>query len=182
MRNILAATALAAFAAAALTSPLWAEDKMIVLGDLHIMQPMLRATVPNAPVGSGFVTIANMGETVDTLVAASIDGDLAGRVELHEMKMAEGVMSMSEVDGGITIPAGGEVSLAPGGLHLMIMGLAQPLTAGETYSVTLTFETAGAITLDFPVMTLGEIRASVEETGQMNHGSGHGAGHAGHGN
>lgn len=179
MRNLLAVVSLAAFAAAALTAPLWAD--MVASGDLHIEGPMLRATPPNAPVAGGFVTIHNVGETDDILISAAIAGDVAGMVQLHQMEMSEGVMKMSEVDGGIPLPAGEVVTLAPGGLHIMLMGLRAPLAAGDTHAVTLTFETAAPVTLDFPVLTLSEIRAAVE-AGAMDHGKDHDhGGHADHG-
>ncbi|SFJ53558.1 copper chaperone PCu(A)C [Jannaschia pohangensis] len=171
-------TLFAAFAAFPATAD------MKALGDIHIEGPMLRATPPNAPVAGGFVTIVNHGETDDTLVSASIEGPLAERVELHEMTMNEGVMTMSEVAGGIAIPAGETVILAPGGLHLMLMGLTEPLTAGDTHLVTLTFAEAGDVTIGFPVLTLGEIRAKAAEDATMDHsGEGHGdGGHMKHGN
>ncbi len=161
MRRLIAALLLFASPAAA---------DMVMLGDLHIEAPMLRATAPNAPVAGGFLRIENTGDTGDTLIAASIAGDIARRVELHEMAMNDGVMSMFEVEGGIALPAGEIVVLAPGGLHIMLMGLQEPLVEGDTHSVTLTFAEAGEITLDFPVLSLGEIRAAVEEAGIMGHG------------
>lgn len=183
MRNLLAIAATATFGLAAITSPMWAETDaphhpgMAILGDLHIEAPMLRATPPNAPVAGGFVRIVNTGDDDDTLIAAAIAGDVAGMVQLHQMKMADGVMSMSEVEGGIAIPAGEVVTLAPGGLHIMLMDLSQPLTKGEEYDVTLTFAEGGDVTMTFPVLTLGEIRAAVEEAGQMDHGAHHGGHH-----
>ncbi|WP_371154475.1 copper chaperone PCu(A)C [Jannaschia sp. 2305UL9-9] len=172
MRNLLAATALAVFSTATLTAPIWAERA----GDLEISKTMLRATPPGAPVAGGYVMIENTGATDDTLVSASIDLETVGRVELHEMRMADGVMSMSEVDGGIAIPAGETVVLQPGGLHLMLMGLTGPLVPGETHQVTLTFAQSGEVTMDFPVMTLGDVRDAFEGAGAMDHG-GHGEDH-----
>jgi copper(I)-binding protein len=157
MRRILAAALLLATPAAA---------DLGVLGDLRVTTPMLRATAPNAPVAGGFVRLENTGQTDDTLVAAAIAGGVASRVELHAMEMNDGVMSMSEVEGGIAIPAGETVTLMPGGLHIMLMGLNVPLTEGESHEVTLTFEEAGEITLDMPVRGLGEIRAAFEADGQ----------------
>lgn len=172
MRNVLAAAALTVFSCAALTAPLWAE----MAGDLDITKTMLRATTPGAPVAGGYLLIENDGAADDTLLGAVINTDIVGQIELHQMLMADGVMSMSQVDGGIVVPAGEAVFLQPGGLHLMLMGLTGPLVPGEQHDVTLTFERAGEITLSFPVLTLGEIRATIEEAGTMDT-SGHGAGH-----
>jgi copper(I)-binding protein len=141
------------------------ETPAVTLGDLRIEAPMLRATPPNAPVAGGFLRIENTGGTDDTLVAAAISGDVAREVELHEMAMEDGVMSMFEVEGGIEVPAGETVALVPGGLHIMLMGLQAPLDAGGAHSVTLIFAEAGEVTLDFPVLTLPEIREAVEAAG-----------------
>lgn len=173
MRTLIAAALLFA-------SPAVAD--MAMLGDLHIETPMLRATAPNAPVAGGFLKIENTGTTDDVLIEAAITDAVASRVELHTMEMKDGVMSMFEVEGGIELPAGETVTLMPGGLHIMLMGLQQPLVAGESYEVTLTFAQSGQITLDMPVKDLGEIRAAFEVEGGHDH-SGHGdGGHGGHGN
>jgi copper(I)-binding protein len=166
MRFLLGAAALATFSTAALTSPLWA-DMGVMVGDLHVSQPMLRETPPNAPVAGGFLTIENRGDEDDVLVAARLAGGFVDRIELHEMTVEDGVMRMSEVEGGIPVPAGETVALVPGGLHLMFMGLTAPMTAGDAHEVTLTFQEAGELTFSMPVLTLGEIRATVEDGGAM---------------
>ena len=164
MRPLLLAALLAPFAPAA---PAGAQT---VLGDLRIDAPMLRETPPNAPVAGGFLTIENVGDADDELVSATIAAGVAEQVQLHEMVMADGVMRMDEVAGGIVVPAGGTVALAPGGLHLMVMGLDRGLSAGETHAITLGFARAGEVTLDFPVRTLADIRAAEAAQGS---GMGH---------
>ena len=69
--------------------------------------------------------------------------------------MADGIMKMRPVEGGIAVPAEGMAELKPGGLHVMLLGLAAPLAEGATIPVTLTFEKAGAITVEVPVMKAG---------------------------
>lgn len=161
------------------TAPALAE--MVMLGDLHIERAMLRATPPNAPVAVGYVTIVNTGDADDTLVAAAIAGDVARTVQLHGMAMENGVMRMEAAGGGIALPAGAAVTLSPGGRHLMVMGLQRPLTAGDSHAVTLTFAQAGTVTLEMPVLTLGEIRTATEEAEAINHSADHSADHsAGH--
>ncbi|WP_281825765.1 copper chaperone PCu(A)C [Jannaschia rubra] len=152
-------------AALTLAVALPAGAQTTTLGDLTLDAPMLRDTPPNAPVAGGFLTVTNNGEADDTLIsAATIDG-IAGEVQLHRMEMVGDVMKMAQVDGGIEIPAGATVTLMPGGLHLMLMGLTGPLEAGTSHPVTLIFENAGEVTMDFPVMTLAEIRAATGEAG-----------------
>jgi periplasmic copper chaperone A len=65
--------------------------------------------------------------------------------QLHETTMTDGSMSMSEVDGGITIPAGEGVTLEPGGLHVMCMNVTEPLEVGDTVDLELEFAEAGTV-------------------------------------
>ena len=76
----------------------------------------------------------------------------AQRVELHSMNMKGDVMEMRQVD-AIELPAGKTVELKPGGLHLMFMGLKQPLAVGSKVPVTLRFEKAGDVNVEFDVLT-----------------------------
>ncbi len=113
------------------------------LGDLTIEHPFSRATLPNAPVAGGFMSVTNTGTTDDRLISAT--SDAAGRVEVHEMAMQGDVMKMRQLKDGLPIPAGQTVMLKPGGYHIMFMDLKAPLVEGKTVTVTLTFEKAGSI-------------------------------------
>jgi copper(I)-binding protein len=128
------------------------------LGALEIGQPWARATPPSAPAGGGFLTIKNTGSAADRLVAAS--SPAADMVQVHEMKMDGNVMRMREVEKGLEIPAGGSVTLAPGGYHLMMMGLKGPLKQGTSVPVTLVFEKAGKIDVQLSVEGLGATQPS----------------------
>ena len=75
------------------------------------------------------------------------------------MTMDGDVMRMAEQPDGIAIPAGGEVTLQPGGIHLMLLDLAAPLVEAGTVELTLEFETAGAVTLTVPVTSAGATMA-----------------------
>lgn len=150
------------------------------IGEIMISMPMIRATPPAAPAAGGFVTLHNMGATDDTLIAARVSADVAGKVELHTMEMDGDVMRMFEVEGGIPVPAGETVRLAPGGLHIMLMGLPQGLSEGVSHDVTLVFESAGEVTLPFTVLPLAMVREMTGAEGGHGHG-GHGqGGHGGH--
>lgn len=137
----------------ALTTAAFADDmpKMqdAVLGDLTLSAGFAHATLPNQPVAGGFVTIANAGDTDDRLIGAA--SPIAGVMQIHTMAMSEGVMKMRELPGGLSIPAGENVLLEPGGLHLMFMRLNDPLVMGDTVDVTLTFEQAGDIEVTLPI-------------------------------
>jgi copper(I)-binding protein len=140
----------AALAAAILVvSPAFAHNGIIHHGDLNISLPFTRATLPNAPVGGGFLTIENTGTEADRLV--SVTSTVAGATQIHELAMQGDVMKMRELPDGLEIPAGETVVLAPGGFHIMFMGLKQAFVEGETVAVTLTFEKAGSVEVLLPV-------------------------------
>ena len=140
---------LALLAAACL--PAAAQETKV--GDLTLSDLWIRATPPKAPSAAGYFTITNSGKEVDRLIAAS--STLAGKAELHQMAMKGGVMTMRPIKGGITIPAGGKVTLAPDGLHLMFAGLKGDLKEGGTFPVTLTFEKAGKVDTALPIVAIG---------------------------
>jgi copper(I)-binding protein len=127
------------------------------LGALEIAQPWARATPPSAPAGGGFLKITNTGTTPDRLISAS--SPAAELVQVHEMKMDGNVMRMREVEKGLEIPASGSVTLAPGGFHLMMMGLKGPLKQGTSVLLTLVFEKAGRIDVELAVEAMGASHA-----------------------
>lgn len=131
--------------------PVAAHD--YTLGGLKIGHPWTRATPPSAPSGGGFLTVTNTGTTADRLVSAS--SPAAGQVQIHEMKMDGTIMRMRELENGLEIPPGATVTLAPGGLHLMMMGLKNPLKEATRVPLTLVFEKAGKIDVELVVMALG---------------------------
>jgi copper(I)-binding protein len=75
----------------------------------------------------------------DDIVLTGGQTDAASVVEVHEMAMINGQMKMQEIDGGLAIPAGQSIQLAPGGDHLMLMGLTKELLAGDEITVTFSF-------------------------------------------
>jgi copper(I)-binding protein len=147
----------------------------VTLGALEISGGFARATLPNAPVGGAYLTIVNSGSTDDTLVAVTTPA--AETAQLHEMKMDGEVMKMSELPGGVPVPAGQTVTLQPGGLHIMLMQLTQPLVEGSSIKLTLTF--AGAGTVDVEVPVLGVAAKATGAAAPMA-GMAHPAGHGGH--
>lgn len=112
-----------------------------------------RATAPTATVGAGYLTITNTGSESDRLIGGS--AVFAERIEIHGMAMAEGVMRMFEIEGGLEIPPGETVTLRPGGEHIMFMALARPLVEGETVDVRLVFERGGEVLARFIVQAPG---------------------------
>lgn len=138
-------------AAALLATPAWARD--YTLGALKIGHPWARATAPTAPTGGGYLTITNTGTAPDKLV--SVSSPAAKTIEVHEMKMEGNVMRMRELPGALEIAPGATVTLAPGGFHLMMMGLKAPLKQGEKVPLTLSFEKAGKIDVELDVEAMG---------------------------
>lgn len=98
-----------------------------------------------------FATITNNTDTDITLVGGS--SDIAPMVEVHEVVMSGGAMTMQKKEGGIVIPAGESVTLEPGGLHVMLMDLKQAILDGDQITLTLDFEGADAQTLTLPAKT-----------------------------
>lgn len=140
----------AVMAAILVVTPAFAHNGVTHLGALNISLPFTRATLPNAPVGGGFLTIENEGPEPDRLISAS--SPAATDVQVHEMAMEGDVMKMRPLADGLELPAGETVVLSPGGFHLMFLGLKQAFVEGETVPVTLVFEKAGTVELALPVL------------------------------
>ncbi|MEM9278401.1 MAG: copper chaperone PCu(A)C [Pseudomonadota bacterium] len=119
------------------------------VGNLVISDPNIRATVPTAKVAAGYLTIRNDGNEPDILLGGSVD--FAGHVDVHEMKVTDGVMKMRSLERGLVIPPGKTVILKSGAEHLMFMKLKEPMNEGEMRTVVLKFEKSGEVEVMFPV-------------------------------
>ena len=139
--------------------PLAAED--IKAGSLTIERPWSRPTA--GANGVAYATLRNAGSEPERLVG--VRTSVARVAELHSSTVTpEGVAQMRPLE-TVEIPAGGEARLAPGGLHIMLVGLTRPLAAGESFPLTLVLEHAGEI----------EVQVAVE-----NSRAGGATGHTGH--
>ncbi len=144
--------------------------------EIDVTDVWARTSPAVATAGAVYMTITNTGTADDALVGAAVDPSVAATVELHETVESEGgdsmstttttamdsemttttgtgggMMTMQPVD-EIPVPAGETVSLEPGGYHVMLLELAEPLEVGTTITVTLTFEQSG------PVEVTAEVR------------------------
>lgn len=146
LRTILAAALALAFA-------LPASAHSVDVGALSLTDLWTRASPPEAPAAAGYLTITNRGSEADRLTAASAPG--ADRTEIHHMAVVDGVMKMAAVASGIEIPAGGSITLAPNGFHIMFIGLKEPLVEGGKMPVTLTFEKAGKVDTFLHILAVG---------------------------
>lgn len=81
----------------------------------------------------------------------SVDTPAAAQAEFHESQMNDQNMMSMQPRESVAIPAGGQVAFAPGGLHVMLVGVTSELKAGDTFSITLHFENAGALPVEVPV-------------------------------
>ena len=123
------------------------------LGALEIKHPWARATPKGATVAGGYLRVINTGTTPDRLVGGSVVA--AGKFEIHEMKMVNGVMQMRPVSAGIEIKPGETVELKPGSFHLMFVDLKAPFEQGKRVKGTLVFEKAGTVEVEYAVEAIG---------------------------
>ncbi|PYE89339.1 copper chaperone PCu(A)C [Phyllobacterium leguminum] len=130
-----------------------AGQAVVKAGPIAISGAFIRAMVPGAKVGGGYIKLDNKGGEADRLVAAT--SPAAKRVEIHEMTMENDVMKMRQLKDGIDLPAGGTVELKPGGMHLMFMDVIKPFKKGDTVPVTLQFQKAGTVDVTFKVGAAG---------------------------
>ena len=117
-------------------------------GDLAIRKPWSRPTMEGMPMGVAYLVIENRGKTADKLLGAT--SPVAEGVELHRSAIADGMASMRPVE-AVEIAAGATINIEPEGLHFMLVGLKQPLVAGSEFPLELSFEKAGAVTVQVKV-------------------------------
>jgi copper(I)-binding protein len=103
---------------------------------------------PAAKTGAAYLTVANHGAETDRIIAAACD--VAAGAMFHETAIENGIATMRHVE-SVEIAPGAAVSFAPGGTHVMLMGLRKPLKRGEHFILTLKLERAGNIAIDVPV-------------------------------
>ena len=118
--------------------------------DLRVDGAWARATLPGKPASAAYFTISNRGGADDALIAVTSSSGIA---EVHSTSMDEGIMRMRKLD-GLPIPAGATVKLEPGGTHVMLTGLREPLLAGKQIQLMLRFTSSP------PRTVAAEIRAS----------------------
>jgi copper(I)-binding protein len=118
---------------------------------ITVEQPWARAAIQGGT-GGAFLTLRNAGTQPDRLLSAS--SPLARATEIHTTVREGDVMRMQPVT-AVEVPPGGSVTLRPGGLHVMLVGLSQALRPGTTLPLALTFEKAGTIEVQVAVQSAG---------------------------
>jgi periplasmic copper chaperone A len=122
-----------------------AQAQEATAGLIRITHPFATPTIGAATTGAAYFTaLENTGAKPDRLLRASTP--VAARVEMHTMSVdAQGVMRMREIE-AIDVPVKQPVKMRPGmGLHLMLIGLREPLKVGSRFAMTLQFERAGPV-------------------------------------
>lgn len=153
---------------AALPSPAAAGDYDV--GSIHLSQPWSRATPKGAVSGAGYMTLTNKGAVPDKV--SCISDDASAQCQIHSMTMDGGVMKMRPVEGGLEIKPGESVTLKPGGYHMMFLDLKHPLEQGQAVKVTLKFDHAGTIDVEYPVLAIGAPAPAASTGGSMMQDSG----------
>ena len=120
-----------------------------------VEQPWARATPKGAKTGAAYLKLINNGSSEDRLLGAATP--VADKAQFHSASEENGVSRMREMD-AIKIAPGTMVTFKPGGMHIMMVGLKQPLKEGQTFPMTLAFEKAGKIDLMVPIAKVGAMK------------------------
>lgn len=112
--------------------------------------PWARPTFALAKTAAVYLEIINQGDS-DTLLSVKVPETIAAKTEIHDMVHKNGMMSMKEITGGVELVKGQRVAFAPGGKHIMLLGLEKPLKAGMRFPAVLTFKHAGKVKTEVSV-------------------------------
>ncbi|MFT5757758.1 MAG: copper(I)-binding protein [Alteromonadaceae bacterium] len=116
---------------------------------LSFTEPWIRLLPPTVMHTAAYVTINNSANTPDTLL--NVTSPAVNSLSVHQTKNVDGMMKMLSAD-DLLIPADGKTYLAPGGYHIMLMGLESPLVENQKITITFEFKHAGKIDVVFPVV------------------------------
>ena len=138
---------------ACMALPSLVAAQQFTAGSIKISQVWSREVPPASKVAAGFMTLTNTGSEPDTLVGGS--AVLAGKFEVHEMTITEGIMRMRELKPGLVIKPGETVVLKPGSFHIMLMQLSGLPKVGQPIKGTLVFAKAGKVDIEYKVEPFG---------------------------
>ncbi len=119
---------------------------------IEVTAPFARASIPGMSMGAAFMQLDNHGKEERLLVEAR--SDVAKHVEIHNHVKVDGMMRMRQM-AHIHVKPGQTKTLQPGGLHIMFMGLHQPLKQGESFDLTLIFDDGSSKTVAIPIKAIG---------------------------
>lgn len=124
-------------------------SSLSMAASLEVVNPAVRAMPPGAPASGAYVTLMNHSEQERFLV--DVESSAADTVEIHVSEMQGDTMVMNRVQ-QIAVPAHGQATLKPGGYHIMMIGLAKPLKAGDQVAFTLVMKNGERIPMQAPVL------------------------------
>jgi copper(I)-binding protein len=130
-----------------------------------VERPWARATPGGAKTGAAYMTLINNGASADRLLSATTP--LADNVQFHKETEDNGVSRMREVR-NVELEPGAKITFKPGEMHMMLVGLKQPLIEGQALPLTLRFERAGNIDVTMPIEKVGAMHR--QDMGTMMHG------------
>jgi periplasmic copper chaperone A len=126
--------------------------------------PWARATPAGAKTGAAYMTLINNGSSGDRLMGATTP--VADKIQFHSVSEDNGVSRMREMN-DVAVAPGARVTFSPGGMHVMLVGLKQPLKEGQTFPLSLTFEKAGKVDVMVSVAKVGAMQRG--DMGPMMH-------------
>ncbi|GAA1848746.1 copper chaperone PCu(A)C [Microbacterium koreense] len=162
---LLAVGALALSGCASQSAP--AAETMTEAESIEIVDTWVKSA--DEGMSAAFGELTNQGDTDITVVSA--ESEASTMLELHETSANDaGEMVMREIDGGFVIPAGGSLTLEPGGNHLMLMDLTAPLVAGSEATFILTLSDGSTFEFVAPVKDYSGANESYEgDHSEMDH-------------
>tara|TARA_B110000444_G_scaffold185377_1_gene174445 strand:- start:298 stop:702 length:405 start_codon:yes stop_codon:yes gene_type:complete len=118
------------------------------LADILLDHGFVRATPPGQKMTAAYMCLTNSG--AEDVVIEGVSIKIAARTEIHESYVRDGMMAMRQLP-LITVPAGGRVELVPGGMHMMLFGVTNPLNEGEEVNIVLQYKNAASQQFYLPV-------------------------------
>ena len=119
---------------------------------LHVSGAYIRTMPPGRTTTAGFLSVTNHSAMACQLTGA--ESSISDRLEFHEHLHSDGMMRMRPVPGGVTVPAGETVIFEPGGLHIMLFNIQQPLISGENTQLQLNTDQCGTIAVSTEIRSL----------------------------
>ncbi|WP_241988178.1 copper chaperone PCu(A)C [Cryobacterium sp. MDB2-10] len=163
LASLAVVAALALAGCAGTSAPAATTAAAAAADSLSIIDPWLKAA--DSGMSAAFGTLENAGAVDVTVVSA--ESPASSMLQLHEtVSNAAGEMVMQQKQGGFIVPAGGSLELAPGGSHIMLMGLTNPIKAGDEESFILTLSDGS--TLSWTAVAKDYTGANETYTGEMN--------------
>ena len=122
---------------------------------ITVEQAWARATPRGALTGAAYMMLINNGAFADRLLSATTP--VADQIQFHRQTEVNGVSRMREVH-NVELSPGGKITFKPGDMHMMIVGIKQPLKEGQSFPLTLQFEKAGNIDVTVPIEKVGAMQ------------------------